>query len=202
MADASVANPRLESYLQKLRTTLRDLPSGEVDDILREIRSHVLDRAEAGGQSIGSRNSLSARSPRRSGIPGQPVRDRTSFLARGSVSLAVAHPAQHFSLGHAEHRRIFCAARIAGGIFHRRESGDCRLREILQSASRRALDGPPGGSWRRLYLDGFGPGKPATGSDRPSRLVVRADRPCGRHGTATLHRSFWSVEPPAVSPFA
>ena len=52
MADANLANPKLDAYLQKLRATLRDLPSGEVDDILREIRSHVLDRAEAGGQSM------------------------------------------------------------------------------------------------------------------------------------------------------
>jgi hypothetical protein len=51
MVDASQANSKLESYLQKLRAALRDLPSGEVEDIVREIRSHVFDRAEAGGQT-------------------------------------------------------------------------------------------------------------------------------------------------------
>ena len=50
MANASPVNSKLESYLQKLRSALRDLPSGEVEDIVREIRSHVLDRAEASGQ--------------------------------------------------------------------------------------------------------------------------------------------------------
>ncbi len=52
MADASQANPKLDAYLQKLRSTLRDLPSGEVEDIVREIRSHVLDRAQTGGQTM------------------------------------------------------------------------------------------------------------------------------------------------------
>jgi uncharacterized membrane protein len=50
MANASQVNLNLESYLQKLRSALRDLPSGEVEDIVREIRSHVLDRAEGSGQ--------------------------------------------------------------------------------------------------------------------------------------------------------
>jgi uncharacterized membrane protein len=50
MANASPVNSKLESYLQKLRSALRDIPSGEGEDIVREIRSHVLDRAEASGQ--------------------------------------------------------------------------------------------------------------------------------------------------------
>jgi HAAS domain-containing protein len=41
---------RIDSYLMNLRRCLRELPSEDVNDILREIRSHILDRAEAAGE--------------------------------------------------------------------------------------------------------------------------------------------------------
>ncbi len=41
---------RIDAYLMKLRRSLGELPSEDVNDILREIRSHILDRAEASGE--------------------------------------------------------------------------------------------------------------------------------------------------------
>lgn len=41
---------RIDSYLMNLRRCLRELPPEDVNDILREIRSHILDRAEAAGE--------------------------------------------------------------------------------------------------------------------------------------------------------
>lgn len=40
---------RVDSYLMRLRRSLGELPPEEVSEILREIRSHILDRAEASG---------------------------------------------------------------------------------------------------------------------------------------------------------
>jgi uncharacterized membrane protein len=40
---------RIDAYLMKLRRSLGELPTEDVNDILREIRSHILDRAEASG---------------------------------------------------------------------------------------------------------------------------------------------------------
>ncbi len=41
---------RIDTYLMNLRRCLRELPPEDVNDILREIRSHILDRAEAAGE--------------------------------------------------------------------------------------------------------------------------------------------------------
>lgn len=41
---------RIDTYLMNLRRCLRELPAEDVNDILREIRSHILDRAEAAGE--------------------------------------------------------------------------------------------------------------------------------------------------------
>ena len=38
---------RVDTYLMRLRRSLGELPPEEVNDILREIRSHILDRAES-----------------------------------------------------------------------------------------------------------------------------------------------------------
>jgi uncharacterized membrane protein len=41
---------RIDSYLMNLRRSLGELPPEEVNDILREIRGHILERAEAAGE--------------------------------------------------------------------------------------------------------------------------------------------------------
>jgi uncharacterized membrane protein len=41
---------RVDSYLMTLRRCLGALPPEDVNDILREIRGHILERAEAGGE--------------------------------------------------------------------------------------------------------------------------------------------------------
>jgi len=41
---------RIDAYLMELRRCLGELPEGEVGDILREIRGHILERAEASGE--------------------------------------------------------------------------------------------------------------------------------------------------------
>jgi len=40
---------KIDAYLMQLRRSLGELPPEEVSEILREIRSHILERAEAGG---------------------------------------------------------------------------------------------------------------------------------------------------------
>jgi len=40
---------RIDAYLMNLRRTLGELPPEEVNEILREIRGHILERAEAAG---------------------------------------------------------------------------------------------------------------------------------------------------------
>ncbi len=41
---------RIDTYLMNLRRCLGELPPEEVNDILREIRGHILERAEAAGE--------------------------------------------------------------------------------------------------------------------------------------------------------
>jgi hypothetical protein len=41
---------RIDTCLMRLRRSLGELPPEEVNEILREIRSHLLDRAEASGE--------------------------------------------------------------------------------------------------------------------------------------------------------
>ena len=41
---------RVDAYLMRLRRSLGELPPEEINEILREIRSHILDRAEASGE--------------------------------------------------------------------------------------------------------------------------------------------------------
>jgi len=50
MNPASNLQSRIDSYLMNLRRCLGELPPEEVNDILREIRSHILERAEAAGE--------------------------------------------------------------------------------------------------------------------------------------------------------
>jgi hypothetical protein len=49
MAKASKAQALLQDYLAKVDSGLRGLPKEEIADILQELRSHVLERAAAGG---------------------------------------------------------------------------------------------------------------------------------------------------------
>ena len=46
------AEPKLESYLSRVRIALRGLPEREIDDILRELRSHVDDYAGKDGLGV------------------------------------------------------------------------------------------------------------------------------------------------------
>src|ERR1051326_426693 len=41
-----VANPMIESYFDALSTQLADLPPSRRDEVVRELRTHVLDRLE------------------------------------------------------------------------------------------------------------------------------------------------------------
>jgi uncharacterized membrane protein len=41
---------RIDAYLMNLRRSLGELPAEDVNDILREIRGHILERAEAAGE--------------------------------------------------------------------------------------------------------------------------------------------------------
>jgi uncharacterized membrane protein len=41
---------RIDAYLMRLRRSLGELPPEDVNDILREIRGHILERAEAAGE--------------------------------------------------------------------------------------------------------------------------------------------------------
>ena len=46
---------RIDSYLMNLRRSLGELPPEDVNDILREIRGHILERAEASGELTNER---------------------------------------------------------------------------------------------------------------------------------------------------
>lgn len=43
---------RIENYLARVRVALRGLPEGEIEDILRELRSHVEELAGADGREV------------------------------------------------------------------------------------------------------------------------------------------------------
>jgi len=45
MNSAPAAEHEIESYLTRLRTSLRGLPAEQVEDIVREIRSHLIESA-------------------------------------------------------------------------------------------------------------------------------------------------------------
>src|SRR5579862_248387 len=51
MNTQSGADPRIDKFLSKVRVALRGLTESEIDDILRELRSHIVDLAgdEAAG---------------------------------------------------------------------------------------------------------------------------------------------------------
>lgn len=49
MAATSSSDPRIDNYLAQVRATLRGVPDAEVEDILRELRSHVDELAGSAG---------------------------------------------------------------------------------------------------------------------------------------------------------
>src|SRR5208337_5546784 len=49
MTEVNVAQKKIEEYLQELRAALRALPAEQVSDIVEELRSHIVEKAAAGG---------------------------------------------------------------------------------------------------------------------------------------------------------
>lgn len=54
MATTPSQDSRIENYLARVRVALRGLPEGEIDDIQRELRSHVIDLAGNGAAGVDS----------------------------------------------------------------------------------------------------------------------------------------------------
>jgi hypothetical protein len=52
MSAVPAAEREIESYLRRLRASLRGLPVEQVEDIVREIRSHLLDSAGSDGEQL------------------------------------------------------------------------------------------------------------------------------------------------------
>lgn len=52
MTASTGSEPRIESYLARVRVALRGLPEREIDDILRELRSHVDELAVSDGTGV------------------------------------------------------------------------------------------------------------------------------------------------------
>jgi uncharacterized membrane protein len=52
MTISSAGDPRLDSFLARLRVSLHGMPEGEIEDILRELRSHIADLADSYGSDI------------------------------------------------------------------------------------------------------------------------------------------------------
>lgn len=50
MTEANVAQKKINEYLQKLRAALRTLPAEQASDIVEELRSHIVEKAAAGGE--------------------------------------------------------------------------------------------------------------------------------------------------------
>ena len=52
------ADPAVERYLERVREGLRGMPRDDVEDIVRELRAHVEERSEAGGDRESALRSL------------------------------------------------------------------------------------------------------------------------------------------------
>jgi len=78
---------RIDTYLMKLRRSLGELPPEDVNDILREIRGHILERAENGGQLT---NEKLVQILRDLGEPEEigPLYQREASVARARSSLS------------------------------------------------------------------------------------------------------------------
>ena len=51
MTEADVAQKEIEKYLQELRAALRALPAEQASDIVEELRSHIVEKAAASGET-------------------------------------------------------------------------------------------------------------------------------------------------------
>jgi hypothetical protein len=49
MTEVNVGQRKIEKYLQELRAALRVLPAEQANDIVEELRSHIVEKATAGG---------------------------------------------------------------------------------------------------------------------------------------------------------
>jgi uncharacterized membrane protein len=52
MTSSAALDARIDSFFARLRAALRGMPEGEIDDILRELRSHISDLADSQGSGI------------------------------------------------------------------------------------------------------------------------------------------------------
>src|SRR5580765_2717458 len=52
MATHADSGSRIDGFLARLRAALRGMPEREIDDILREIRSHIAEVSEAEGSDV------------------------------------------------------------------------------------------------------------------------------------------------------
>lgn len=50
MSTATSVDRRVEKYLAQMRAALRGMPEGEIEDILRELRTHIADLSEPDGR--------------------------------------------------------------------------------------------------------------------------------------------------------
>ena len=78
---------RIDTYLMKLRRSLGELPAEDVNDILREIRGHILERAENGSELT---NEKLVQILRDLGQPEEigPLYQREASVARARSSLS------------------------------------------------------------------------------------------------------------------
>jgi hypothetical protein len=66
MSAVPAADREIESYLKRLKASLRGLPAEQVEDIVREIRSHLIESAGSNRDHL----TETFRAARRSGGPG------------------------------------------------------------------------------------------------------------------------------------
>ncbi|HEY1434529.1 MAG TPA: hypothetical protein VGG65_04090 [Thermoanaerobaculia bacterium] len=87
MSRSASLDAKIDAYLGQLRSSLVDLPPGEVNDILQEIRGHILERSQASGELTDERLVSILRAL---GSPDQiaPLYQADSIMARARSSLS------------------------------------------------------------------------------------------------------------------
>src|SRR6516165_8376960 len=114
----SEAQQRLEEYLGRLRERLRGLHADDIREIVEELRSHILDKAGAGGQltAAGVAAALTALgSPEK--LAGEYVTD--SLLAQAEISRTPWDFRRTVPLGQSQPSGIPCFDGIRRGEFPR-----------------------------------------------------------------------------------